>query len=52
MTGIPSAIQVPTFLDKDKMDEVEAVTKDLDDDEHKALEIILMEDDHIWIFLS
>jgi hypothetical protein len=25
MTYIPSAIQVPSFLDKDKMDEVEAV---------------------------
>jgi hypothetical protein len=34
-------------LDAGKMGKVEAVTKILDDDEHKALEIILMEDDHI-----
>jgi hypothetical protein len=34
-------------LDAGKKGEVEAVTKILDDDEHKNLEIILMEDDHI-----
>jgi hypothetical protein len=34
-------------LDAGKRGEVEAMTKILDNDEHKALEIILMEDDHI-----
>jgi hypothetical protein len=36
-------------LDVGKRGKVEAVTKilDDDDDEHKALEIILMKDDHI-----
>jgi hypothetical protein len=34
-------------LDAGKRGEVEAMTKILDNDEYKALEIILMEDDHI-----
>jgi hypothetical protein len=34
-------------LDAGKRGEVEAMMKILDNDEHKALEIMLMEDDHI-----
>jgi hypothetical protein len=34
-------------LDAGKKGEVEVVAKILHDDEHKAFEIILMEDDHI-----
>jgi hypothetical protein len=39
MTDIHSALQFASFLDEGKRDEVEAVTKNLDDDEHKAQEI-------------
>jgi hypothetical protein len=38
-------------LDEGKRGEVEAVMKNLDDDEHKMLKR-LMEDDHISIFWS
>jgi hypothetical protein len=38
-------------LEEGKRDEIEAVTKNLDDDEHKKLRR-LMEDDHISIFCS
>jgi hypothetical protein len=39
MIDIHSAIQLPSFLDEGKRDEVEVVTKNLDDDKHKAQEI-------------
>jgi hypothetical protein len=34
-------------LDAGKKGEFEVVTKILDDNEHKALEIVMMEDDHL-----
>jgi hypothetical protein len=51
MADIHSAIQLTSFLDEGKRDEVDAVMKNLDDDEHKKL-IRLMEDNHIPIFCS
>jgi hypothetical protein len=39
MIDIHSAIQLPSFLDEGKRDEVEVVTNNLDDDKHKAQEI-------------
>jgi hypothetical protein len=51
MTNIHSTIQLSSILDEGKRGEVEAVMKNLDDDEHKML-IRLMEDDHISIFWS
>jgi hypothetical protein len=39
MTDIHSALQFASFLDEGKRDEVEAMMKNLDDDEHKAQEI-------------
>jgi hypothetical protein len=38
MTDIHSTIQLTSFLDEGKRDEVKAMTKNLDDDEHKAQE--------------
>jgi hypothetical protein len=38
MIGIHCAIQLTSFLDKGKRDEVEAVMKNPDDDEHSAHE--------------
>jgi hypothetical protein len=49
-TDINSTIQLTSFLDEER-DKVEAVTKNLDDDEHEKLRR-LMEDDHISIFCS
>jgi hypothetical protein len=51
MTSIHSTIQLSSILDEGKRGEVEAVMKNLDDDEHKMLKR-LMEDDHISIFWS
>jgi hypothetical protein len=51
MADIHSAIQLTSFLHEGKRDEVDAVMKNLDDDEHKKL-IRLMEDSHIPIFCS
>jgi hypothetical protein len=50
MTDINSTIQLTSFLDEER-DKVEAVTKNLDDDEHEKLRR-LMEFDHISIFCS
>jgi hypothetical protein len=38
MTDIHSAIQLTSFLDEGKRDEVEVMTKNPDDDQHRAHE--------------